>query len=161
MNRTLLKFYSTKDVLFSSISHTWLQYCNDNIARIGITSRGLEDIGSVDYIMPLLKPRDLITTNTPFIEIGWTAYQISTADELYHTTWNNIEGSYSIKCPILCTLRRLHDDALCNPEDICDKTWLAEVELNNEESLTCLLDRNSYNEHISEIGRGLFAEELT
>ena len=51
----------------------------------------------------LLKPH-LILTNTPFIEIGWTAYQISTADELYHTTWNNIEGSYSIKCPILCTL---------------------------------------------------------
>ena len=57
------------------------------------------------------------------------------------------------------TLRRSHLHAICNPEDICDKTWLAEVELNNEESLTCLLDRNSYNEHISEITS--FAEELT
>ena len=161
MNKTLLKFYSNKDVLFSIVSHTWLQWCGGNIARLGLTSRGLEDIGSINYIIPIVKPRDLIRRNTPFIEIGWTAYQISAADELYHTTWNNIEGSYAIKCPILCTLRRLHADAICNPEGICDKTWLAEVELNNEEPLTCLLDRNSYNDHISEIGRGLFAEELT
>ena len=92
MNRTLLKFYSTKDVLFSSISHTWLQYCNGNIARIGITSRGLEDIGSIDYIMPLLKPRDL---NTPFMKLD--GHLSIVIDELYHT-WN-IEGSYSLNVP--------------------------------------------------------------
>ena len=86
---------------------------------------------------------------------------MSAADELYHSTWFNIEGSYTIKGPVSCTLRTLHHDALLNPEDICDKTWLAEVELNDEESLPSLLDRNSYNEHISEIGPGLFAEELT
>jgi len=161
MNRTLLKFWSNKNILFSSISHTWLQHCSGNIARIGITSRGLEEIGSIDYITSFVKPGDSIMPNIPFIEIGWTAYRISTADELYHTTWENIEGSYTIKGPVFCTLRTLHHDVLLNPEDICNKTWLVEIELNEEESLPSLLDRKSYNEHISEISRGLFAEEFT
>ena len=161
MNRTLLKCCSNKDILFSSISHTWLQHCNGNIARIGITSRGLEDIGSIDDIIPLVKTGGIIMQNRPFIEIGWTAYRISTADELYHTAWENIEGSYTIEGPISCTLRKLHDNILLNPEDISDKTWLVEVELNEEESQPYLLDRSSYNEHISRISRGLFAEELT
>lgn len=161
MNRTLLKYCSNKDILFSSITHTWLQHSNGNIAHIGITSRGLEDIGSIDRIIPLVKTGDTIMQNRPFIEIGWTAYRISTADELYHTTWENIEGSYTIEGPISCTLRKFHHDALLNPEDIGDKTWLVEVELNEEGSLSSLLDRKSYNEHISRISRGLFAEELT
>ena len=161
MSKALLKLFSNTDMLFSIRTHTWLQRCGGNIARLGLTSRGLEEVGSIDHIIPLVKTGVPVNKNTPIVEIGWTAYQISAADELYHSTWFNIEGSYTIKGPVSCTLRTLHHDALLNPEDICDKTWLAEVELNDEESLPSLLDRNSYNEHISEIGPGLFAEELT
>mgnify|MGYP001158444036 FL=1 len=160
MSKALLKLFSGTDMLFSIRTHTWLKRCGGNIARLGLTARGLEEVGSIDQIIPLVNTGDQVTKNTPIVEIDWTAYKISAADELYHCAWANIEGSYTIEGPVSCTLRSIHHNALSKPQDICEKTWLVEIELNEEEPLPSLLDKKSYDEHISEIDPGIFADQL-
>ena len=146
-------------MLFCARTHTWLQRCGGNVARLGLTARGLEDVGSIDRIMPLVEAGDRVDRNTPLVEIEWAAYRIGAADELYHSAWANVEGSYTLEGPAPCTLRTVHHTALAKPQDICDRTWLVEVELDEGASLPELLDAEAYDAHVAGLDRGPFADE--
>lgn len=146
-------------MLFCARTHTWLQRCGGNIARLGLTARGLEDVGSIDRMVPLVRVGDRIDIATPLMEIEWSAYRVSAADELYHSAWENVEGIFTLEGPAACTLRALHHIALAKPHDLCDETWLAEVELDESMPYSGLVDAEAYAAHVAGLDRGPFAEE--
>lgn len=94
------------------------------VVDIGITDRGLDDIGDINAIVRRDKRES--EGGVPFsteaqqhqkqnnntcenshvkrgeivLDIHWDGHIITTADELYHTVWETVEGVTSIKTPI-------------------------------------------------------------
>ena len=84
-------------------THTWMEKAtngvNGGLVRIGLTRRHQEDIGDVVAITAKAKPGDVVTAYASLVQIDWDAFQISDGDELYHTTWANVEGEAMLKAP--------------------------------------------------------------
>jgi len=74
---------------------------------MGLTSHGLRDIGDVTAIAlsPSVAASPLhigkpVAKDAPLLCLDWEGYGISSADELYHTTWENIDGVYEVTSPV-------------------------------------------------------------
>ena len=84
-----------------------------------------------------------IAARTPLLRLDWEGYGQTEGDELYHTVWNNIEGSFDLRLPFACErVVRFNDDALGDLESLLfdddenmDAGWLVEVELASEDDL--------------------------
>ena len=78
--------------------------------EVGITDRGLDDIGDITSIQFPLHSTSASNTqqNTwckvkkdqEILNIHWDAHFITKADELYHTIWETIDETTSIKSPV-------------------------------------------------------------
>jgi hypothetical protein len=83
---------------------------------VGLTCRGIEDIGDVqdyEFNSDLVQattyssssssssPRRILTAETETVlTIHWDAHRITAADELYHTVWETISEQTLVKCPV-------------------------------------------------------------
>ena len=54
------------------------------LARIGLTERGLADIGNISAATPADIGRAAIGTGDELVSFKWSAYKTTAADELYH-----------------------------------------------------------------------------
>eukprot|EP00542_Grammatophora_oceanica_P014588 CAMPEP_0194052222 /NCGR_PEP_ID=MMETSP0009_2-20130614/44547_1 /TAXON_ID=210454 /ORGANISM="Grammatophora oceanica, Strain CCMP 410" /LENGTH=86 /DNA_ID=CAMNT_0038699707 /DNA_START=38 /DNA_END=295 /DNA_ORIENTATION=+ len=54
----------------ASTNHMW-------VVQIGLSERGLEELGDVDRIQPLQRLTDVVKTNESLVELGWSGYAIS------------------------------------------------------------------------------------
>ena len=91
--------------------------------QVGITERGLEDIGDITAIDSLMdgaavsavsasqsttnthtqkmrKNRHRVERDAALIQIQWEAHRITTADELYHTSWDTLADTTTIRSPL-------------------------------------------------------------
>ena len=99
---------------FVPSTHTWLKITKYMTQRqlqfdVGITDRGLDDIGDIISIQfPIHFPGDPPVQQTTWckvkkdqeiLNIHWNAHLITKADELYHTIWETIDETTSIKSP--------------------------------------------------------------
>ena len=78
-------------------------------AEIGLTSRGLEDVGAIWEYVRLAETGTAVRAGAPLLKLDWDGHRISDGDELYHTTWSSIEGSTTLVAPVEGTLLSLHD----------------------------------------------------
>jgi hypothetical protein len=92
------------------------------VVNVGLTDRALDDIGDVLSMDSLLSssaannmPNDNANANEGIVvergqtlmEIKWDGHAITSADELYHTVWENIEGMTPIHSPVSGLLQKV------------------------------------------------------
>jgi hypothetical protein len=141
---------------------------------IGITDRGLEDIGDVTSIEIIDKNSSEdrnITFGEPIIKLHWDAHLITNADELYHTVWESISETTNIVSPVNGVLTKVHDvttkqrkKQLSLPID--SETSLFSV-LTNAESIQemmngkrrLLVDEEEYWSYVKGLGLGMFQDQ--
>ena len=160
-----------------SRSHLWVNLSRRAktavIARIGLTERGLQDIGSVSDYRYLKERSDSTAPPLPLLELDWDAYKISNADELYHCSWEAVDGTAIIHSPIPGTVVQFND---ANIERACrtnvplsTSDWLVEIAVEEDVaasllnascgSTTDLLDPSAYKRYCEALPRGMFCDE--
>ena len=119
---------STARVLYNPLKHVWLRakepLTNNNIAKqsyrfleMGMTERGLEDIGDITSVQPSVTTMSTKTNNKntknynstaaaavqrgdELLQIHFDGHCITSADELYHTVWETYSDHVSIQSPV-------------------------------------------------------------
>jgi hypothetical protein len=83
---------TNKDLLSSSTSQLYLE--------IGITDRGWQDLGDITAVSSQHQIQNEVKQGDCLLTMDWDGHAISTADELYHTVWDSISGTYDLHSPI-------------------------------------------------------------
>jgi glycine cleavage system H lipoate-binding protein len=105
--------------LFHPAHHLWLRatpiglsagvksaqtYC----LEIGLTQRGLDDIGDMTLVMPMVQKETHINEGHDLLRIEWEGHSITSADELYHTVWDSFSGTTPIASPVSGTVNEVN-----------------------------------------------------
>ena len=93
----------------------------------------------------------------------------SDGDELYHTTWQNIEGETIVSAPVSGTLVSLHERAAAvapgaehyeRMDDLDETDWLALLHVDRPALQSArLVGEDAYREHCRALGPGAFGSE--
>lgn len=116
-----------------------------------MTDRGLQDLGDINTISRMKKLHDTVEKGENLLSMDWDGHAITTADELYHTVWETISGTYSLKSPISGTI-----DYMIDGDDIVDEDEVL-VTLSTEENalqsiLASLVTEDEYLKTVEESG---------
>lgn len=68
--------------------------------EIGMTERGLQDLGDISRITRLKDRLDGVKVGEDILSMDWEGHIITSADELYHTVWDPVEGKYLVEAPV-------------------------------------------------------------
>ena len=160
-------------------NHVWVRliqspHLNTNFLwriDVGITDRGLDDIGDVTSIENFIGKSDSIDrsdrsslnnqklkTGDDVLKINWDAHFISAADELYHTSWESISDTTTLVSPLGGT----HGEICLEDETMIDSdTTLFTMRTDNE----CIQRRkgdflhfDAYQEFVGTSEHGKFYE---
>eukprot|EP00536_Pseudo-nitzschia_multiseries_P007691 jgi/Psemu1/196183/e_gw1.183.103.1 len=137
-------------IVYHPLNHLWLrakdpltknavvrQQSSRLLLEMGITERGLEDIGDITSVR-WLAARSEVRRGDELLQIHFDGHSITGADELYHTVWETFSDHVSIRSPVSGTIhhgRRNSDEVLESFEldGIDDSTVLMEITASNEE----------------------------
>jgi hypothetical protein len=125
--------------------------------QIGVTDRCLQDLGDVQKIYSGLSTLQAVSKGDTVLSLDWDGYRITDGDEMYHTVWNNIEGTFTIKSPVDGTIDFISD----NP-DIMDEDQVL-IEISTTETLLetfieSLVNEEEYNRWNESMPLGTFAQ---
>ncbi len=81
------------------------------------------------------------------MELDWEGWGISDGDELYHTKWENLEGTHVIKSPTSGIIGEWGDLG----EELDEDDWIVEIDGASESEL---IAESSYSEVINEMEVG-------
>ena len=144
--RRALSNSSTAATRFCPRSHVWVRIMADARCRIGLTGRGLQDVGeatAIEFSSPVGHRE--CSVDAVLFGIDWEAMKISDGDELYHTTWaSGTVASVNEALPV---------------RDIEEKDWLVELILDGDLQSSSLLTESEYLKVVQEQGPGLFGDE--
>ena len=192
-------------MLFSPASHLWVRLTRDNAepagltpkrsawhVHVGITERGMQDVGSITGLEQLAPPGTAVNVGEPLLRVSWEGHKISGAtnpctssplpltpicayasradgDELYHTTWQNVEGETIVSAPVSGTLVSLHERAAAvapdaehyeRMDDLDETDWLALLHVDRPALQSArLVGEDAYREHCRALGPGAFGSE--
>jgi len=130
----------------------------DARCRIGLTRRGLQDVGeatAIEFSSPVGHRE--CSVDAVLFGIDWEAMKISDGDELYHTTWANIAGRKQVYWPVSGTVASVNE--ALPVRDIEEKDWLVELILDGDLQSSSLLTESEYLKVVQEQGPGLFGDE--
>ena len=65
-----------------------------------MTDRGLQDLGDIIEIKRGKQILEMVDEGESLLMIDWDGHRITTADELYHTVWETISGTYVLPAPV-------------------------------------------------------------
>jgi hypothetical protein len=120
--------------------------------EIGLTDRGLQDLGDINTIARMKKVDDTVEKGDNLLSMDWDGHFITSADELYHTVWDTISGTYcSLKSPITGKI-----DYMIDGDDIVDEDEVL-VTLSTDENslegiLASLVTEDEYLKSVEENG---------
>ena len=124
---------------------------------MGITQRGLGEIGDIDNIHgPALARGASVEAGEVLLSLDWSGFSISEADELYHTVWDNVEGTKEIRLPINASVIEWNRMVLHDFDAVATEKWIVAVSVSvraAETILRCLMDESQY--------RALSARDVT
>ena len=120
--------------------------------QVGMTERGREDIGDITAIESLVNGassqtttnQQMTTKNIPMVnrdvalvQIQWEAHRITTADELYHTQWDTLVDTTTIRSPLTGRLTTMfvgdHNDH--DPQDFDTEDPIFEICIDDEKKI--------------------------
>lgn len=151
--------------LCSPSQHIWIRardtfVCSkgnkSHVLDLGLTRRGVEDIGDVQSIV-LVKPE--VRQGDDLLRVNWEGHNITAADELYHTMWETVEESITIKSPITGTVQETDID---NPW-IDSDDYLLSIEASEHSvfsAFSTLVDEESYDKIVRKLPPGRFEESI-
>jgi hypothetical protein len=148
--------------------------------QVGITERGLDDLGDVTSVLqiPALNKNDSTSNNhsggalqqnasanvvagQDLIRIHWEGYAQTSADELYHTVWETIEGAHTIPSPVSGQIEHIVDNV--DQEEVDEETVLVELscdEASLQQAAIGWIEEKEYLDCIQKQSRGKFAESV-
>ncbi len=155
--------------LYNPLNHIWLRAkeplqnkaTRRRILEIGLTERGLEDIGDVTSLQ---QPNASFKRGDELLRINFDGHSITSADELYHTVWETFSDQLSIVAPVSGKATETESSLESLEEDGFDQdTVLVGIETTKEEweeicQQTKFVDRSEYNQIIQGQPRGAFYE---
>ena len=145
---------ATSALRYCSASHLWVQPIESaaNRFRIGLTARGMQDVGEITAIKPPASAEDVVA-------IEWEALRISDGDELYHTTWANVSDTLEVRWPAAIRGRVAAINSDAHLASLDESSWLVEVELDEplDASELLLLSESEYHAAIKD-DEGMFGE---
>ena len=109
----------------------WLRLLGPTRGVLGFTRAGVERIGSVVGAERVAGVGEAAAPGTALLTLQWEGYTLSSADELYHSVWTNIEGTAHLLAPIPCSVSKFNDlEALLDQQGPLhdEDTWLCEAE---------------------------------
>ena len=131
-------------------------------AEIGLTTRGIEDVGAIFEWERLAEAGTAVRAGAPLLKLEWDGHRISDGDELYHTTWSSIEGSTTLVAPVEGTLLSLHEALRgATAPSLEAGTVLAEICV-DKPSLNAavgLVNEETYKREVAALGPGMFGSE--
>jgi hypothetical protein len=157
--------------MFHPSRHLWIDTVSKTLShrhlQIGLTERGLEDIGDVTSIQCLIEKGRSVTRGQELLQIHYEGHSITSADELYHTVWETFDDYVTIESPLSGTTEEEcgKSQILNNldEEEIDSDTILVTLTVPEEEwKRGCqeqqLVDEQQYMRLIRSMTRGKFAE---
>ena len=166
--------------LYHPLNHIWLRAkeplrnqnagSSSRILELGITERGLEDIGDVTSLQRLAaketKAGTRLKRGDELLRIHFDGHSITSADELYHTVWETFSDHLSILSPVSgrtaenesdlnASLKSLEEDGFD------EETVLMDIETTQEEwddicRQNQFVDQSQYFKIIEKQPRGAF-----
>eukprot|EP00531_Pseudo-nitzschia_arenysensis_P016302 CAMPEP_0116157126 /NCGR_PEP_ID=MMETSP0329-20121206/23182_1 /TAXON_ID=697910 /ORGANISM="Pseudo-nitzschia arenysensis, Strain B593" /LENGTH=157 /DNA_ID=CAMNT_0003654221 /DNA_START=30 /DNA_END=503 /DNA_ORIENTATION=- len=124
--------------LYNPLNHIWLRAkeplqnkATRRILEIGLTERGLEDIGDVTSLQ---QPKASFKRGDELLRINFDGHSITSADELYHTVWETFSDQLSIVSPVSGKATETESSLESLEEDGFDEdTVLVGIETTKEE----------------------------
>jgi glycine cleavage system H lipoate-binding protein len=156
--------------LFHPAHHLWLRaipigsagaknaqkYC----LEIGLTQRGLDDIGDMTLVTPMVQKETHIDEGHDMLRIEWEGHSITSADELYHTVWESFSGTTPIPSPVSGTVKEVNVVPLTSSID--EDTVLVKVTATEQDwesaQKTALVKEPEYIRILRSIPPGQFAD---
>jgi hypothetical protein len=128
-----------------------------HVLEMGLTKRGVEDIGDVSSILLERDPEESLSEGEDLLRINWDCHSITAADELYHTVWETVDGVTKLKSPVAGTIRATD---IGNPWVDADDSLLsiAASEKSIANAFPNLMDEDAYNKFVEKIAPGRFSE---
>jgi glycine cleavage system H lipoate-binding protein len=132
--------------------------------QVGITERGLDDLGDVTLVQqaaPAFNDSTRVVAGQDLIRIHWEGYAQTTADELYHTVWETIEGVQTIPSPVSGQIEHIVSNV--DQEEVDEETVLVEVSCNEaslQQAAIGWIEENEYLDIIQRQSRGKFADSV-
>jgi hypothetical protein len=125
---------------------------------MGLTERGLEELGDVIALRKLFTPDTKITAGDAILNIDWEGHSITSADELYHTVWETVEGTKSIRSPVDGVIQEIVDDISLDADSVLVRmvTTLGDLERATENDV--LMKEMDYARVLMKISPGMFKE---
>jgi glycine cleavage system H lipoate-binding protein len=125
--------------------------------EIGLTSRGLEDIGDVLTVTEICSKGSIVEAGSPILKLDWDGHLITSADELYHTVWETIEGETVIHSPLQGTVEFIETHPGIEEEDVL--VSISTVHDSLQRAIANLMDEEEYNEHVRTLSSGTFGRD--
>jgi len=157
-------------ILYCTATHTWLRLHRQAVtggllaarsawrAELGVTQRGYDDIGDVVAVTQSAA-LGRVETGAELFRLEWEGHSVSTADELYHTTWDIVEREHIIRTPLPATLLELCLPTTAVGTSLSPRTVLATLHVDRPAlQASSLVDEKRYLEHISQLQPGMFAD---
>ena len=124
-----------------------------------MTLRGLEDVGDVHAVTPAVAGGETVQSGQALLRIEWAAMKISDGDELYHTTWANVEGELVVVAPFPCTVAAVNSPDKIGPAGLDADEWLVELaDVPCPEADAQQLELLTEADYLAQAGTGLFGE---
>ena len=163
MARRLLASHAASSARYCLRTHTWTRYLpgvqQRGRVQLGLTERGIEDIGDIAAVDALATVGDSVRASQSLLRIEWSAMRISDGDELYHTTWANVEGNHIVGAPCSGTIAATNWRANWRANGLDADEWLVELAVaetvHGSEVLAHLVDEERY---LLSCGVGTFGE---
>jgi len=156
--------------LYCTATHTWLRLHREAAsggllaarsawrAELGLTQRGCDDLGDVVAALPLAGAGGRVAAGAELLRLSWEAHSVSTADELYHTTWGILERDHVIRSPLPATLLELcaadAASGTLEPTQVLATLHIDRPAL----QASSLVDEARYLAHVSRLPPGQFAD---
>lgn len=147
----------TSDAVSSS-KHPW-------IVEIGLSARGVADIGDVTAVAPASNPKKqgswFVQAGEKLVAIDWEAHKITSADELYHTVWDTVSEQTLLPTPISGVVEQIvcFDPVV---EDLDEDTVVVQMRADDEALTTTdkgMMEEDDYNQYVTTLPPGKFISE--
>jgi hypothetical protein len=138
--------------------------------QVGITERGLDDLGDVTSVLQApafnntklyQNPSASVVAGQDLIRIHWEGYAQTSADELYHTVWDTIEGVQTFPSPVSGHIEHIVDNV--DQEEVDEETVLVELscdEASLQQAAIGWIEEKEYLDIIQRQSRGKFADSV-
>jgi glycine cleavage system H lipoate-binding protein len=126
--------------------------------EMGLTARGLDEVGDIISLRRLMTPEQQIKAGETILTIEWEGHTITSADELYHTVWETLEGTTAIRSPVNGIVEDISDDINLDENSILVRMATTLDDLERATSKEILLKETDYARVLMKISPGMFKD---